>query len=121
MPVQPAGLLHRQQVFAGNGLGLLGTGAQPPLDTFYIEPPPNQVLMPLQEIPYGLRLCRLAAEVGHIQGEKITGFDKLLDVAHIDVVGVNVVFAGKSVVADGFFHRRALLERAGADNRVFPI
>ena len=62
-----------------------------------------------------------ADEIRYIYRIEVGSIYELVDIAHIDVVGVNVVFAGKSVVADGFFHRRALLERAGADNRVFPI
>ena len=89
MPVNRAGLGHRAQVFAGDGLDVLTRDLQRRVDALDAHAA-DQLRMFPHEHRNRVALGRLPDKIRHVDGEEIRAVEILVDRVHVDVVGIHV-------------------------------
>src|SRR5579884_3691122 len=66
-------------------------------------------------------ICRLADEIGDVNGEEIAWTSKSVHRFQIDVVCIDIVGFLPAERSDGFIRGGSRSTGLGADNRVFPV
>ena len=89
VPVNRAGLGHRAQVFAGDGLDVLTRDLQRRVDALDAHAA-DQLRMFPHEHRNRVALGRLPDKIRHVDGEEIRAVEILVDRVHVDVVGIHV-------------------------------